>query len=303
MKVVRYILSVALGAVFIFSAFSKLYSIDGFEIEVYSFLNSHFLTSFVTKFLISLELFLGGMFVLNILGHKQWILKIGMLLIIGFTIFLIPQLITDPTKNCQCFGELLPMNPLQSVLKNLAILTVMVLLLPHKLELNTFLKQWSFPLTLLMIFSAFGAFVAQYILAKEEIIQIELKDRYSLRLGELKNKELYKNLPLQKQMMVAFFSATCPHCYETGKQLSQVKAKNPNFKFLTIINGDAKDYQKFLKETQLQKDVYNINGEDFKSRYGGDALPAIYMVRNDSTIAKVRMFGAYQIEEIIKWTR
>lgn len=119
------LLKYLLGALFVFSALSKFVDIDLLNVYIFSFhilsLNASVVAGWM---LISAELILGVALLSN--RSHSLVCLLNMLLLLGFTGFLVFAQISGRTDSCHCFGELLPFNPVQSMLKN-AVLIVLLL--------------------------------------------------------------------------------------------------------------------------------------------------------------------------------
>ena len=113
------------GSVFIIAAILKLISIDEFEIYIYSFnIFSFLLTTFVSRIIIIGEFILGLFLILKINYKFTW--RISLLTLTLFTLFLTYTAIFRQDANCHCFGELIELNPLQSIVKNVVMMALLV---------------------------------------------------------------------------------------------------------------------------------------------------------------------------------
>ena len=122
------------GCVFIIAAILKLISIDEFEIYVYSFdILSFLLTTFVSRIIIVGEFILGLFLILKI--NYKFIWETSLIILILFTLFLIYAAIFREDSNCHCFGELIELNPLESIVKNLIL--ILLLLLSQQSTVNS----------------------------------------------------------------------------------------------------------------------------------------------------------------------
>lgn len=110
-----------LGAFFIFSALAKFVSIEKFSVYIFSYqffsLNLSIIASWVV---ISTELLLGVAMISN--RHHNLISIVNILLLLGFTLFLAYAHLSGRTDSCHCLGDILPFNPIQSILKNASLL-------------------------------------------------------------------------------------------------------------------------------------------------------------------------------------
>ena len=118
--------SKVVGGVFIIAAILKLISIDEFEIYIYSFnIFSFLLTTFVSRIIIIGEFVLGLFLILKINYRFVW--KTSLIILILFTLFLTYAAIFRRDSNCHCFGELIELNPLESIAKNLILILLLLL--------------------------------------------------------------------------------------------------------------------------------------------------------------------------------
>jgi hypothetical protein len=146
----RLTIRLLLGVFFIGTAVLKLLSIDNFEVYIYSFgLFSYTWTTFFSRLLIFIELMIGLGLILKIYFKQIWWLT--MLMMVGFTLFLVYAAIFRNDSNCHCFGDLIELNPTQSIFKN--IFTIALLLFIRKersYDYKPLLKKWLVAITLLL---------------------------------------------------------------------------------------------------------------------------------------------------------
>ena len=116
-KLIKDILRIGIGGMFVIAAILKLMSIDEFEIYIYSFNVLNFLlTSFVSRIIIAGEFILGLFLILKVNYKFTW--NATMIVLILFTLFLIYTAIFRNDTNCHCFGELVELSPVESIIKN-----------------------------------------------------------------------------------------------------------------------------------------------------------------------------------------
>ena len=141
-SVLKLTIRLLLGVFFISTAVLKLLSIDNFEVYIYSFGIVNFVTvTFLSRLLIFIELLIGISLILKICFKQIWWLT--MLMMVGFTIFLIYAAIFRNDSNCHCFGSLIELDPKQSIIKNL--ITIALLLIIRKEKSHDYkpvLKKW-----------------------------------------------------------------------------------------------------------------------------------------------------------------
>ncbi len=128
-ETVEKILRIFLGVMFLFSGISKLFPIEAFEVVTWQQgVVSLELAPYFSRLMISFEILLGGLF---LIGYKmrKFTLPASFLLLVAFTGYLIIIEITGKGgENCGCFGELLPMTGIESIIKNILFIGMAVYL-------------------------------------------------------------------------------------------------------------------------------------------------------------------------------
>ncbi len=118
-KEIVLIFRILVAVLFIFSAYTKLIPIEAFEKQlVDQGITNWCFAPILARFIISIEFFLGIAFLQN---HyfKKFILPATALMLVAFCIHLSYQIITQGNSgNCGCMGQLIPMTPLQALIKN-----------------------------------------------------------------------------------------------------------------------------------------------------------------------------------------
>jgi len=117
LNIARYVSRVLLGVVFCISAVTKFVSMESFEIYLFSFQYFSFdVCSMLARILIICELLLGLGLVSGFFRKTVNWLCTAMLAV--FTVFLLWRVAVGDEGSCHCFGDVLDMNPWQSIIKN-----------------------------------------------------------------------------------------------------------------------------------------------------------------------------------------
>lgn len=268
----KFCVRLIIGLVFIVAAIFKLLSIDYFEIYIYSFnLFGYGLATVLSRLLICAELLLGLGMILKIRYKEVWWLS--MLMMIGFTLFLIYVIVFRNDDNCHCFGELLKLDPKESIFKN--IISGVLLLFVHKEEDYNFkprLRKWligiSIAIAVILPFVVFPMdTVYKMIVSKSNDINTvefenSLNDKYSVfRLNRIEDK-VNDTVYMERDTLTPFniydgkyfinyVSSGCNFCKMGTKKLMMILNHNnidkKNIKFL--IWGYEADIIKFMDET------------------------------------------------------
>ena len=118
---------------FVFSAISKLFPIEAFEKQLVDLkITNWCLAPALARAIIAWELFLGLCFLQNHF-FKKFIIPLTVGLLVAFCIHLGYQIFLYGNEgNCGCMGQLIPMTPLQAIIKN-----IIALILIGIIYLNT----------------------------------------------------------------------------------------------------------------------------------------------------------------------
>jgi len=148
-----------------------------------------------------------------------------------FSIHLLIQTIGGESSNCGCFGELIPMTPLQALIKNL--ITIGLLILPLTILKDGLVEKKKFRIVvylnlsvwiLMFVFLPFGASSTAVTEEKEQDLnQFGIDSFAHVESGYL---GYFEDID-EGEKLLCFFSPTCEHCQETGKILSDLRSRDP----------------------------------------------------------------------------
>ena len=262
---------------FIISAIAKLYPSPYFAISTFEAKEllpmgfSQNVASYFSRTLIGGELALGVLLCQqNIL--KKVIIPASFLLLLIFSIHLSIDIISSGNQgNCGCFGSLLPMTPLQALIKNILAMGILIYLFKSTPHLKTDSSVWM--TTSIVSLSILSIFLLAPLQKKNTVISpissIEVKQD-TVVIGQTstpaekkiesnptkeitndsvkaivkgpnqKNsgyKHLFSDIDNGKKIM-CFFAPGCEHCKETAKELTLLSQQIPNFPQLIIAFMD-----------------------------------------------------------------
>ncbi|MBX3165514.1 MAG: DoxX family protein [Bacteroidetes bacterium] len=303
------IFSVALGLVFLYSAYTKLFPvIETFEFTFVDIGIANWYTApVIARLLIGLEIFLGVLLILNY-NLKKFTLPFTAALLLFFIIYLSVQIaVSGNNGNCGCFGEQLKMTPLQGILKNVIMIAVCALIYflwsGWKLNFNT-----SF-LSMVGITAAIIPFIVNPIDYTYTSNNLDEKVNYPLELNLLYEPEdtakvEIPTIDLRKgKHVVAFLSLTCSHCRITAKKFRLIKKNNPELPVYFVLNGIKQEkFQDFIDDTKADNIPYSFClGKTFV-QLASTNLPRIYYLDNGIVVKKVDYFelSQYDIEDWVK---
>ena len=230
---VIFILRVLISALFLLSAFAKLYPTPLYGItkifeegQLIPMGFSESLAPYFSRFIIGAEFFLAiGILFNNYL--RKIIIPIAFIMITIFSIHLSTQIFGD-AENCGCFGELIPMTPLEALIKN--IITLIILAIIY-IKTEDFRKRFSDLVILFLLISTI-MFAFLPISSKNKSIS-------SSFISFVENDEF---IYLEEEKILCFFDAGCEHCQHTARSLDSLSRLVDDFPNIYIIFSDAEEY-------------------------------------------------------------
>lgn len=321
---VSWSIRVLIAALFLVSAFAKIYpdpsmlfSISKFEFtQLYPMGFGREFSAFLSRFLIGIEFALGFLILLPF-NLKKVVIPSTILMLAFFCIHLTIEILTGGNKgNCGCFGSLLPMTPLQALIKNLFSIGLLVLLY---LKFNSELKSKNslvliVSLTLACISALFLLIPIKFkpetknnvpvlevpknevqinndTLVNEKIqsqkaVQDTSKTKNIQNLGPKKKKsgfaKIFPKIDEGKKVL-CFFAPTCDHCMATAKELTELKRSNPNFPDIQMIFMDEgpEEIPAFFKFAGAEYPYYVMDIIEFWQTIGnGRDTPGVVYLWN-----------------------
>ncbi len=286
---------------FFVSAFSKIYPNP--NVAIHLFEKGQFITlgipictsTWLSRLLIALEFTISFGFVLPYFFRKIT-LPVSFIVLIFFTLYLCFEIFIKgkTSGNCGCFGQLIPMTPPVSLIKNLlALIPLLFILSKRKLIKDHEASVWIY------IGCYCAVFLFLIILSPNVCIQ---KNQENIQKSQKKvSPEI---LPLLKEFPVitdgkkilCYFSPTCSHCMETAKTLNKIKNKTGIKKHYIVFMNES-DVQtkinKFIENSKINADYKIIEFIDFPSETDP---PAVLLLQNG--VIKNRFYGkdAYKFE-------
>jgi thiol-disulfide isomerase/thioredoxin len=259
---------------FLLSAAAKLYPSPSFALTTFELKQlipmgfSEDFAPYFSRTLIGCELAL-GILMLQPHFYKKLVLPMSFLMLLIFSSHLTYEILSvGNTGNCGCFGALLPMTPMQAVIKNIIAMGIIAYLFKtadySKDKSNfSFLMAITFASVLLISFFAPVIKAAQtsiqQIAETEEIdtnqtsipiieatttgdsitksvVSIE-KPVAEPKQSKSGYEKYFQGIDKGKKIL-CFFAPDCSHCQETARELTELKKKDPKFPKIKILFMD-----------------------------------------------------------------
>ena len=264
------VLSFLVGATFLYSAYTKLVPIQGFEYTLIEDVHlSRSFAAIAARFFIGLEGGLGTLLLFHFFGKGKWVLKAAFGLVAVFSVYLIYLWIAVGNDvNCGCFGDSIFMSPSASLIKNVLLLLALGLLTRYY---DGFSYKWAaltallvLPITIALTFIIFPVFKPYKldftaIDAGADIPSVDLK---------------------HGKHIIAFLSPSCIHCRRAGLKIHEDHKKDPTLPYFMILGGTKSVLTDFWKFSHAQDIPYvRMNTEPFL-KYTHGVFPYIAWVNN-----------------------
>ena len=298
------ILSVLTGALFIYSAYTKLYSLESFERFQYTIVEyvhlPWWLAVHCSRILTGMEGALGILIAAHLFGKSKWILSIAIWLLVAFSIYLVYLWAAVGNDiNCGCFGDKIWMSPASSLVKNIIMIAVILVIKRYHTGFSFRWTRWAVPLVFLgFTFSTYAIFplpATQPDWLKKDKYKIDLSALYAPGKADAPKTDLYKG-----KHVIAFFSLTCPHCKMAAYKMHVMKKKNPSLPFHIVYAGNSRHLDEFWKDTQAESMPHTrLQADDF-TNIAGFSWPAIFLV-NDGWVEGQTNYVSMSQAEIEKW--
>ncbi len=218
-------------------------SIDSFELYIFSVeLFSLNLSALLARVVIGAELAVGVGYLCNVC-HKQLYYTI-LAALVGFTLFLLYLVVVGRTDNCHCFGSLVDISPMESILKNVALIALLLL--------SRRMPQWS----LLPIKDLSTYFVLALVaIALYPFMKHPHRAMFDMLYGKggsgEVDVELFEELIAandhlawgEQTEVLLFYGTSCKYCGYSAQQISQIVRRNnlPTDRIKVVFMGAAQE--------------------------------------------------------------
>ena len=226
------IIRVLVSALFLLSAVAKLYPTPMYGItkifeegQLIPMGFSEGLAPFFSRFIIAIEFFI-AFAILQRNYLKKLVIPTSMLMIFVFSLHLAYSIFLGDSENCGCFGELIPMSPLQALIKNIITLGVLGYLYKNTADdknNNCSKLSIQFLSILLLMFALLP-------------VQTAVQNKRVSGFSEYVVSDLDMN---EGKKILCFFDAGCEHCMEAAKSLNELSKEIEYFPEMHIIFSDS----------------------------------------------------------------
>jgi len=180
---------------------------------------------YFSRIIIGVEFFIAFAFLQNNF-LKRLVIPSSIFLLITFSLHLSYSIFSGDSENCGCFGELIPMTPIEALIKN--IITIFILI-------------WLYRNMDKDISSSFSKLVIQFLVVLLLMfaflpIQTVGKNKRVSSFSEYVVADLDIN---EGKKILCFFDAGCEHCMQAARSLKNLSDSIVSFPEIHIIFSDS----------------------------------------------------------------
>lgn len=290
------IFRILIAFMFLLSAVAKLYPSPYFALTTFEIKQllpmgfSETSAAYFSRILIGCEFALGFL-LLQKHFFKSLIIPASFLLLLVFSVHLTYEIITTGNEgNCGCFGSLLPMTPIQALIKNIigmGMLVFVYMKTKKQVGASDFYFILSITLASILVIFLLGPISKKTTVESytEEVVEEVQTAKDSLQTTPIKTDvietdvkpvETMKELDAVKEIVdepkakksgyasiyadidkgrkiLCFFAPGCDHCKETAKELTEMSKTISNFPEIKIVFMD--------EEAELIPDFFAFSGQ------------------------------------------
>jgi uncharacterized membrane protein YphA (DoxX/SURF4 family) len=286
-----FVVTLATGSLFIYSAYTKLFPIEPFEHIIASSVHLPLMAASVAaRFFISLEAALGMLLVLHLWGKGRWVVRSAIGLVVFFSIYLaLLWAIKGDDVNCGCFGDAIWMTPSSSLLKNAALLAALWAMNRWGRPLS---YQWTMAIPWLVCLCA--AVTIYFIAPVFRPYRLDLAPVYA-------DKDNAPVINLSKgKHVIAFVHPFCMHCRKTALRLHEMRQADSTLPLFMVIGGTGQDITDFWKASHAQDVPHTRIARAPFIAYTHDVFPLILWVNNGTAEAEID-YPELDAKRIRKW--
>ena len=325
-NVAPWTIRILISALFLVSAYAKIYpdpsyyfSITKFEYtQLYPMGFSPELAVYFSRVLIGIEFALGFLLIFPF-NLKKIVIPATIIMLAVFSIHLSIEILSgNNSGNCGCFGSLLPMTPLQALIKNIlsiGLLSILLLKLSDGIRVNNnFLAITN--ITTACILFLFMLIPIQkktktVIPATIEVPEVKINpdvDTNTVKANPVNDEPQSTDVksdepkgPAKKasgyakyfpkidegKKILCFFAPTCEHCMQTGKELTELRKADPTFPEVQIVFMDEapEEIPAFFKFAGAEYKNYVMDIVAFWTALGNNKdTPGVVYLWNGNTM-------------------
>lgn len=197
-------------------------------------------------------------------------------------------------KDCGCFGTKLALSPLQSLLKNLFLITCCIYLYSSERTKNT--KSLIF-LSLIAIISLV------YPIFRNDWVTNNKQNNYKFNFSLFDFKKTSDTNSINNgKWLLACLSSSCNHCKESIKKLGNIRRRNPKIPIYLIVLSEKNNVDSFLNANNsgnIQYTYTNDINKVISVSFG--KVPSFFWLNNGVVEKRTTNHKELTLYDLEKW--
>ena len=282
-QILKLIIRIGIGALFIVSAIFKLLSLDQFELYIYSFnLMSLTLCGLVARIIIACEILFGILLIIKVKYKTIWWLTL--LMLIGFSLLLVYVILFRNDDNCHCMGELVKLKPLVSLIKNLVAIALMLFVRnedDYQFRGKTLALVGAFIAAIVPPFALFPIDDVYSLFSKNELDYSEIS--FNALMADSSMQDVHLD---DGNYIVGIVSTGCPYCKTSCLKVSEIVAHNQldTNRIVYFVWGDSTALADYQKETKTEPFNYIFISGMHAIRIANGHFPTYLYMQNGDVV-------------------
>ena len=282
-QILKLIIRIGIGALFIVSAIFKLLSLDQFELYIYSFnLMSLTLCGLVARIIIACEILFGILLIIKAKYKTVWWLTL--LMLIGFSLLLVYVILFRNDDNCHCMGELVKLKPSVSLIKNLVAIALMLFVRnedDYQFRGKTLALVGAFIAAIVPPFALFPIDDVYSLFSKNELDYSEIS--FNALMADSSMQDVHLD---DGNYIVGIVSTGCPYCKTSCLKVSEIVAHNQldTNRIVYFVWGDSTALADYQKETKTEPFNYIFISGMHAIRIANGHFPTYLYMQNGDVV-------------------
>lgn len=270
---------ILVGIFFITSGLTKLFSVDSFEVYVFSFGAFNLNISFIlARVLIGFELVIGLLCIVGL--YLRLLTYLILASLIGFTVLLTVLQLQNNADHCHCFGDVIPISNTLSIVKNLVLIGLSLFILKSK---QVFFRFQKFVAASCVI----AGFALSFIVSPPDTFSMDLYAARSEYNKPALNAFLQTDSTASSKEIICFFGSGCRFCKLASKKISVIyKNAQTKVPIRYVFWGNETSIAAFFALPNTIAVPYSTLPSDTFLTITNGHMPLIVLIKNRKIVSK-----------------
>lgn len=274
---------------------------EGFELYIFTFGAAGFdLCSYVARLIVAAE-FIIGLGLLSRVSYRLFKYATALFLSV-FTLFLIWRIAVGDSESCHCMGDLVDLNPLESLIKNICLALFLVLAWKTEQRPINHRNLW-------LCISSSAVIAAVFVIAPPDAFYRMGRTSNDINIEELTS--VADSLGYSDgRRIICLYSATCEHCRNSASKMAGIIRRHD----LPVDSVSVIFMQTHHQQDSVSLDFFKRYGEGLELSYSylhpysfipmtNGAMPLVVLYEDGILVKEFDYFSIDEREIAAFWLR